>query len=132
MRKQTGGHPSFCSKRPHHIYEVYGTSACAMGHQLFLRLKKWEIDLFSVFSYRTRTSFCKIFFIEIARYPWTFWPFIVSTKDKQAYIDIFRHLLSCLGMSWHSWFKQACVDIDRHKQGFKDIFWNSELFLGIY
>ena len=61
----------------------------------YLHLKNQDIDFFGQFNYGTAT----ITFREITRHLWTFYPFIVTTRHKQASIDIVRHLLSCIGMN---------------------------------
>ena len=53
------------------------------GTLTFLHLRKRDNDFFGVFSYGTGTFFCKIIFWEVSKYPWTFYPFIITTIMPQ-------------------------------------------------
>ena len=63
------------SRTSQYLYVILDWCMCH-GTLPFLHLKKWENDFFGVF----RNFFSKIIFREISRYPWTFYPFIVTTR----------------------------------------------------
>ena len=95
-------------KGPRNSYESYGTGVCATGQELFLPLKKRDIDFFHEFNYGTKTfsarlslgngtAFTGILCIHSHPQALTgiyghFQAFIIIPRHKQAFMDIFRHL----------------------------------------